>query len=68
MSEDREKKIHQTDEEQLDTPDVEAHKKWGKLANDEGASDDDVQAHVKGGGRSANDDDGDDVEAHVKAR
>ncbi|MBA3842093.1 MAG: hypothetical protein H0X39_05650 [Actinobacteria bacterium] len=66
MSDDREKKIKQSDEEQLDTPDVEAHKKAGRLANDEDGGDD-VQAHVKAA-RGANDDGGDDVEAHVKTR
>lgn len=65
MPEDREKKIHsQNDEEQQETPDVEAHKKAGRFANDEEGGDD-VQAHVKV--RHANDDDGgDEVEAHVK--
>jgi hypothetical protein len=66
MSDEREKRMG-SDEEQQDTPDVEAHKKVGNLANDEGAEgNDDVQGHVKG--RFANDDEGDDVEAHVKQR
>jgi hypothetical protein len=71
VSEDRKKKAWGTDEGE-EREDVEAHHKAGgaRGENDEPAEgDDDVEAHHKAGGaRGANDDDnGDDVEAHVKS-
>jgi hypothetical protein len=62
---DRDRLIKGTEDAEESTEDVEAHRKGGRLANDD--ADEEVRAHVKGG-RLANDDDGgDDVEAHVKA-
>jgi hypothetical protein len=50
------------DEETLDQDEVEAHRRHGPAATDEG--DDDVEAHRRHGPAATDEGDDDDVEAH----